>query len=151
MIGWGKARTLKDYLLKAKITNKDAKESKSHRCNEERCQVCQYTEETCEFEDADGNKYHIYKGVIKCNTHFTVYRFHCSSCSKQYVESNITDFRYRFNKSAFRKVSKSGNQENQENFCQDFKIPEHNCMDAWRVALIDRTDNRKDLRRRGTF
>ena len=151
MIGWGKARTLKDYLLKAKITNKDAKESKSHRCNEERCQVCQYTEETCEFEDADGNKYHIYKGVIKCNPHFTVYRFHCSSCSKQYVESNITDFRYRFNKSAFRKVSKSGNQENQENFYQDFKIPEHNCMDAWRVALIDRTDNRKDLRRRGTF
>ena len=151
MIGWGKARTLKDYLLKAKITNKDAKESKSHRCNEERCQVCQYTEETCEFEDADGNKYHIYKGVIKCNTHFTVYRFHCSSCSKQYVESNITDFPYRFNKSAFRKVSKSGNQENQENFYQDFKIPEHNCMDAWRVALIDRTDNRKDLRRRGTF
>ena len=151
MIGWGKARTLKDYLLKAKITNKDAKESKSHRCNEERCQVCQYTEETCEFEDADGNKYHIYKGVIKCNTHFTVYRFHCSSCSKQYVESNITDFRYRFNKSAFRKVSKSGNQENQENFYRDFKIPEHNCMDAWRVALIDRTDNRKDIRRRGTF
>ena len=151
MIGWGKARTLKDYLLKAKITNKDAKESKSHRCNEERCQVCQYTEETCEFEDADGNKYHIYKGVIKCNTHFTVYRFHCSSCSKQYVESNITDFRYRFNKSAFRKVSKSGNQENQENFYRDFKIPEHNCMDAWRVALIDRTDNRKDLRRRETF
>ena len=151
MIGWDKARTLKDYLLKAKITNKDAKESKSHRCNEERCQVCQYTEETCEFEDADGNKYHIYKGVIKCNTHFTVYRFHCSSCSKQYVESNITDFRYRFNKSAFRKVSKSGNQENQENFYRDFKIPEHNCMDAWRVALIDRTDNRKDLRRRGTF
>ena len=151
MIGWDKARTLKEYLLKAKITNKDAKESKSHRCNEERCQVCQYTEETCEFEDADGNKYHIYKGVIKCNTHFTVYRFHCSSCSKQYVESNITDFRYRFNKSAFRKVSKSGNQENQENFYRDFKIPEHNCMDAWRVALIDRTDNRKDLRRRGTF
>ena len=151
MIGWGKVRTLKDYLLKAKTTNKDAKESKSHRCNEKRCQVCQYTEETCEFENADGNKYHIHKGVIKCNTHFTVYRFHCSSCFKQYAESNITDFRYRFNKSAFRKLSKSGNQENQENFYRDFKIPEHNCMDAWRVALIDRTDNRNDLRRRGTF
>ena len=110
MIGWGKARTLKDSLVKAKITNKKAKESKNHRCNGKCCQVCQYIEETCEFEDADGNKYDIRKVVIKCNTDFTVYKFHCSSCSKQYVGSNIAGFSYRFNnyKSAFRKVPKSG-------------------------------------------
>ena len=78
MIGWHKARTLKDYLVRAKISN-NTKEFKSTRCNGKRCQVCKYTEETCEFEDADGNKYDIEKGVTNCNTDLTVYKFHCSS------------------------------------------------------------------------
>ena len=155
MIGWRKARTLKDYLVRAKINNNDTKESKSTRCNGKRCQVCQYIEETCEFEDADGNKYDIRKGVINCNTDFTVYKFHCSSCSKQYIGSNITDFRYRFNnyKSAFRKISRSvkAPNVNQLHFHQHFKLPEHNGMDDWRVTLIDRADNRKELRRRESF
>ena len=77
-----------------------------------------------EFEEADGNKYDIRKGVINCNTDFTVYKFHCSSCSKKYIGSNITDFRYRFNnyKSAFRKVSKSVKPPNvnQVHFHQHF-------------------------------
>ena len=95
------------------------------------------------------------RGVINCNTDFTVYKFHCSSYSKQYVGSNITDFRYRFNnyKSAFCKVSKSGKppKVNQEHFHQHFKIAEHNGMDDWRVTLIDRADNRKELGRREFF
>ena len=82
MIGLRKARTLKDYLERAKITNRDTKECKSARCNGKRYQVCQYIEETCEFEGADGNKYDIRKGVRNCNTDFTVYKFHCKSCSK---------------------------------------------------------------------
>ena len=56
MIGWRKARTLQDYLVRAKINNNDTKESKSTWCNGKRCQVWQYIEETCKFEDADGNK-----------------------------------------------------------------------------------------------
>ena len=92
MIGWSKARTLKGYLVMAKITNRDTEESKSARCNGKRCQVCQYTEETCEFEDADGSKYNIRKRVINCIADFTTYKFNCSSCSKQNVGSNITDF-----------------------------------------------------------
>ena len=71
------------------IIYSDTKESKSAQCNGKRCHVCQYIEETCEFEDADGNKYDIRKGVINCNTDFTVYKFHCSSCSKQYISISI--------------------------------------------------------------
>ena len=89
--------TLKDYLVRAKNNNVETKDSKCARCNGKRCQVCQYIEETSEFEDADRNKYDIRKGVINCNTDFTVYKFHCSSCSEQYEGSNITDFHYRFN------------------------------------------------------
>ena len=108
--GWRKARTFKNYLVRAKTTNRGIVESKSARCNGKRCQVCQYIEEACELEDADRNKYDIRKGVVNYNIDFTVYKIHCSSCSKQYVGSNITDFHYRFNnyKSAFPKVSKSG-------------------------------------------
>ena len=108
-----------------------------------------------EFEDIDGNKYDIRKRVINCNTNFTVYKFHCSSYSKKYVESNVTDFCYRFNnyKSAFHEVSKSGKPPNvnQEHFHQHFKLHEHNGMDDWRITLIDRADNRKGLRRRESF
>ena len=65
---------------------------------------------------------YIPKEVINCITDFTAYKFHCSSYYKQYVGSNITDFRYQFNNcnSAFRKVSKSGKppKVNQEHFHQ---------------------------------
>ena len=64
MTGWRKACTLKDYLVRAKTTNKDTGECKSARCNGKRCQVYQYIEEACESEDADGNKYDIREGVI---------------------------------------------------------------------------------------
>ena len=83
----------KDYRLGLR-TIKDTKEFKSVQCNGKRCQVCQYIEKTCEFEDADGNKDDIQNGIINCNTDCTVYKFHCSSCFKQYTGSNITDFCY---------------------------------------------------------
>ena len=70
MIGWRKACTLRDYLVRAK-KNKDTKESKSAPCNGKRCQVCQYVEETCEFEDADGSKYDIR------NSYKLQHRFYC--------------------------------------------------------------------------
>ena len=150
-----KTRTLKDYLVRAKITNKDSKESKSTRCNGKRWLFCQYIEYTCKFEDADGSKCDIRKGVINCNTDFSIYKFHCSSCSKQYVESDITDFRNQFNnyKSAFCKISKSDKPPkiNRELFRQDFKLPKHFRMDDWRVTLINRADNRKELRIRESF
>ena len=77
--------------------------------------------------------YDIRKGVIYCNTDFTVYKFHCCCYSKQNVRSDITNFRYGFNnyKSAFRKVSKSDKppKVNQEHFYQHFKLPEYNVID----------------------
>ena len=71
-IGWHEARTIKDYLVRAKNNNKDTKESKRAQCNGKCSQVCQYNEETCEFEDADGNKYNIIKGSYKLQ-----HKFYC--------------------------------------------------------------------------
>ena len=137
MTGCCKAPTIKGYLVWTKITNRDTKESKSALSNGKRCQVCQQIEKNCEFEEADGNKYDKQLLFLK------------------YVGSNITHFRYQFNncKSAFRKVPKSCKppKVNQEHFHQYFKLPEHNGMDDWRVTLIDRADNRKELRRRKSF
>ena len=150
-----KPHTLKDYLVRAKITKRHTEESKIAGCNGKRCQVCHYFEERCEFEYADGNKCNIRKGVINCNTDLIVYKFNCSSCCKQYVGRRITDFCYRFDnyKSAFRKVSKSRKtpKVNQERFHQHFKLPEFNDIDNRRVTLTDRADNRKELRRRERF
>lgn len=51
------------------------------------------------------------------------------------------------NKNAFSEVSQLGktSKVHQEHFHRHFKLPEHNGMGDWRVTLIDRTDNRKDL------
>ena len=66
------------------------------------------------------------------------------------MESDITDFCYQFNnyKKAFCKISKSDKPPkiNRELFRQDFKLPKHFSMDDWRVNVIDRADNRKELR-----
>ena len=40
---------------------------------------------------------------------------------------------------------------NQEHFDQHFQLPEHKGIDDWRVTLINRADNRKELRRRKRF
>ena len=92
-----------------KLLTETLKNLKGARYNGIRCQACQYLERKYEFEDADGNKYDIRKRATNCNTDFTDYKFHRSSCSKQCVRSNMTDFRHRFrsHKSVFRKVSKS--------------------------------------------
>ena len=78
MIGWRKVTPLRII--------KYIKESKSARFNRKRSQVCRYIEKTCEFGGADGNKSDIHKGVINCNTNFSVSKLNCSFCSKQNVE-----------------------------------------------------------------
>ena len=46
IIVWSKARTVKYYLARTKITNRDTEESKRAQCKSKRCQVCHYIEET---------------------------------------------------------------------------------------------------------
>ena len=141
-----KLATLKGYLVTAKIANKGTKESKSTQCKKKRCNICQYIEAICEFDDADG-KADSCKGVKNCNTDFTVYKFHCNSCSKQYVGINITSFRYRFNnyQSAFLKyLSRVNPQKLIKNTFISTKLPKHNGMDDWRVTLIDTANNREN-------
>ena len=85
------------FLRQTKSTNnKDTEESKSSQCSTKRCQVCQYTEEIRDFEVADSNKCDICKGLTNCNADFTICKFRHSSCSKQYVESDITNFSCRY-------------------------------------------------------
>ena len=79
-----KPRILKDYLIRAKITNRGNKEYKSALCNGKRYHVCTYIEERGEFECSEGSKCDIRKRVVNCNTDFSVYKLHCGSCSKQY-------------------------------------------------------------------
>ena len=82
MIGWCKAGALKNYLVNARITNRDNEESKSAQSKGNHCYVCQYIEKTGESEDADKNKYDIRKEVTNCNTDFTGYKFHCRKILK---------------------------------------------------------------------
>ena len=157
MIGWRKARTLKDHLVRAKITSRVTTCSKSVPCGSKICQVCSFINGESVFSDSE-NKYSfdIRAGVLNCNSDHIVYLFECKSCAKQYVGSTITKFRYRFNnyKSVFRRVSKSFPEYcrvNQEHFHRHFNQSDHNGMDDWKVTLIDKADNEVDLRKRESF
>ena len=101
MIGWRKAGTLKDYSARAIFSTKTPNNLKVPDVMENVARFFSILRRHVSLKTLIG---------INCNTDFTVYKFHCRSCSKQYVGSNMTDFRYRFNnyKSVFRKVSKSG-------------------------------------------
>ena len=67
--------------------------------------------ETCQIKDTDGSKYDIHKGIMNCSTNVIIFKFHWSSCSKQYIENNIKDFHF-----------------------------DYNSMDDWKITLIDRAD-----------
>lgn len=84
--------SFKDFLARVRVADRDIKKYKSFTCKGKRCQVCPHVKETGQIEDTDGSKYDIHKGIMNCNTNVIIYKFHCSSCSKQYIENNIKDF-----------------------------------------------------------
>ena len=52
--------------------NNDTRQSKSPLCKSKRCQVCQCNEEIAGFQKFDGNKNDIRRGIMNCDTDFTV-------------------------------------------------------------------------------
>ena len=155
LIGFRKGKSLKDFLVRAKI-QENVENPGCFKCKKKgrgpRCQVCDVVVESTEFTNRDRTKtYQIRQGPLDCNSKFVIYLLECKVCGKQNCGSTETLFRYRFNnyKSKFRKYHSmfvkgtldQGEKVEQASFHRHFCEEGHHGMEDWSVKLIDRAED----------
>ena len=152
MVGFKRAKSLQDLLVRAKLPEIGTKSGKCKGCGGKRCDVCNYLREGNEFSNKAGKSYQLRTGDLNCNSKYVVYLVEYSTCGIQYVGSTSTKFRLRFNnyKSCYRRYS-SGNQVPQASFHAHFAQEGHQGMADWNILLIDQVDCLENLRRREFF
>ena len=153
VIGFKRARSLKDILVRAKLPEETSKAGGSSRCGGKRCDVCKYVCETDTFVKRGCDRiFTIRSGNLNCNSKNIVYLAECKTCGMQYVGSTSTKFRARFNnyKSAHRKYS-LGHSVPQASFHAHFVEEEHQGMHDWQFTLIDQAGNVDSVRRKESF
>ena len=111
MLAFRKPKSLKDYLVRAKVQKQRIKAEGSRSCGSSVCQISK-DESFLKFgnkftSNVTGKTYDIHYN-LDCNSSNVVYLISCKSCGKQYVESTTTKFRLRFNnhKSRMRRHSR---------------------------------------------
>ena len=161
LVGFRKGKSLKDFLVRAKIQNEILNPG-CVKCNGGRCLVCGYIDECTEFTDKDEtHTYKIRKGPLNCNSKFVVYLLQCKICNKQNCGSTETKFRARFNnyKSKFRNYYQmfsegrlgEGVIVQQAHFHQHFCQEGHHGIEDWSVKLIDQADDLPGVRLKESF
>ena len=126
IIGFRRAKSLKDLLVRAKVPLLSRKEGSCGPCNKPRCKICPRITQSTTFKSFSTNRvYHIRPENLDCSSKFVVYLISCKTCRKQYVGSTV-DFRLRFNnyKCAHKNFLK-GKEVKQESFNAHFEEGEH--------------------------
>ena len=152
IIGFRRAKGLKDILVRAKGPPVLKNEGFCGPCKKSRCEICKHIVSTDSFKSTTTQRtYFIRPPDLKCSSENGVYLFTCKTCSKQYTGST-EDFRPRFNnyRCAHRNFLKR-KKVKQESFNAHFAEADHNGEEDWEVRLIDQTDNVEDLRKKESF
>ena len=133
IIGFRRARSLKDILVRAKVAPQEKKKGYFRSCGGTRCEICRYvvTTETFRYFSTQ-REYCIKPDNLSCRYNNVVYLFSCKTCSKQYTGSTKS-FWSRFNnyQSAHRNSI--------------------NGMSDWEITLIDQAESVDDLSRIESF
>ena len=97
IIGFRRAKSLKDILVRAKVSPLQENEGVCEPCKESRCEICEHMVNTDSFKSTTTQRiYFIRPENLKCSCENAVYLFTRKTCSTQYTEST-EDFRPRFN------------------------------------------------------
>ena len=97
IIGFGRAKSLKDILVRAEVPPVLKNERFCGPCKKSRCEICQHIVRTNSFKSTTMQRtYFIRPPDLKCSSENVVYLFTCKTCSKRYIGST-EDFRPRFN------------------------------------------------------
>jgi len=152
IVGFKNGKSLKQFLVRAKLPDVCNIENKSSKCRKSNCKVCMFVEERESFEDRNGNIFKINGGVLDCNSKNVVYLVNCKTCNMQYVGSTSTAFRLRLNnyKSHYKKYINSGTAP-QAFFHEHFSRSGHNGSEDWSFVLIDKGCDIESVRRKESF
>ena len=95
--GFRRGKSLKDILVRAKVSPVQKNEEFCGPCKKSRCEICDHIVSTNSFKSTTTQRtYFIRPPDLKCTSENVVYLFTCKTCSKQYTGST-EDFRSRFN------------------------------------------------------
>ena len=152
IIGFRRAKSLKDLLVRAKVPPLYKKEGSCGPCNKPRCKMCPRITKSTTFKSfSNSGVYHIRPEYLNCSSQFAVYLISCKTCGKQYVGSTV-DFHLRFNnyKCAHKNFLK-GKEVKQESFHAHFENDDHHGESDWEIKIIDQGKDADDIRRRESF
>ena len=154
---------MQDILVKAKLNNNNVSgDNICKGCQKPRCQVCNFLINSDTFyNNSNDRDFKVRKGTLDCNSSNVVYCLSCKTCSKKYVGSTTTPFRFRFNnyKSQFRTYCRQKEQgqgnlrssDPQAGLFEHFLQEGHHGMDDWAFQLIDKSMSRDQVLQRESF
>ena len=151
IIGFRRAKSLKDILVRAKIPQIKNK-GWCGPCKGPGCEICKHTVPTRNFTSSTTRcTYEIRPENLNCTSKNVVYLISCKTCHEQYTGSS-EEFRARFNnyRCAHRNYRKNMKVK-QESFNGHFAHGGHSGEGDWEVRLIDQSDSTEDLRERESF
>ena len=98
IVGLRKGKSIKDFLVRAKVPPPQKPKGGCTSCSGKRCQICNVIKTTDNFQViTKDKKYFIRKVNLNCNTSHVIYLIECKTCGKPYIGSTETPFRARFN------------------------------------------------------
>ena len=151
LVGFRKGKSLKDFLVRAKVPPLVRKEGKSEGCGKTNCGVCKFVKCTSSFHCSKGTQYKIRDVQLNCNSSNIVYLLCCKSCNVQYVGSCSTKFRLRFNNYKSCNTKHRDKPVAQQHLHDHFDLPGHNGTADWEFVLIDQAENKDEVRKRERF
>ena len=154
IVGFKKGKSLKDFLVRAKVPPIEKPKGGCAPCGGKRCQVSNFIKDTDKFQVTTKDKNYFINtfNKVNCNSKYVVYLIECKTCGKPYVGSTETRFRSRFNnyRSSQRNYEK-GKKILQESFHSHFTDDCHFGENDWNVTLIDQAKNLEEVRRKESF
>ena len=144
---------MKDRLVRPKLKIDADVETGVFKCNNKRCEICNFIEPGNEFKSFVTRKTYKINFRFDCNSSDVIYLTSCKVCGQQYTGTTVTRFRERFNqyKSNVNLSSQEVRGLMQEKMISQFLTANHNaCSKDMSVQIIDHCDP-NDKERRESF
>ena len=151
IVGFRRGKSLKDFLVRAKIPSPDGNRGSSGGCDGNRCQMCPFVKKTSSFADNKNKTYDIRGVHLNCSSTNVVYLLTCKTCGIQYVGSCTTQFRARF--ANYKSCNKRHKTDivSQQHLHNHFDLPGHSGFSDFEFTLIDQGRSFEDTRERERF
>ena len=149
VIGFKRAKSLKDILVRAKLPPIHQDQGGCKICNQDNCDVCFNVKETSTFSDVKGRLHRI-KANLDCNSKFVVYLLTCACCGLKYVGST-NSFRERFNNYSSCQARHRKQKVPQQKLHEHFSFSGYHGFANFEFTLINQGFNLLNIGKREKF